>query len=830
MRIAFFQPKLTWGGGVEVFLSSVLARLGRENQVAIFTFKFDPAALPKREGFDVRVVQAREDIDGHLKTYLRSRQRDRLLSELESWKPDIVIVQQYAAIRLCRWLEARLGGVPVIPYIHDLFTLRMLGEPESGKRRERMSALTKAYADLSSKEPYESKELGRTRLVACVSLFIKGHASRLWEGADSRVIYNGVDHDYFLPTWEDDGFVLCVSRIDRSKNLGAILDNFKDSTYPVVICGNVLKGNRYSEELADELRSRAKGPIRLMLNADPVTVRGLIQKCSLVVQPGKDEGFGLVPVEAMACGKPVIAHESGGTVEVVGDGGVLLGDNGAEWRKATDALMASPEERKELGRRALNRSMRFSWDRTAEELSDLCREAISRASRQPIPPVSEAKGKTDPWEIRTQEAESVATEPVVRAAARASSASSQGRVRNGGSHRFALAFSDRAAYPPNIHDMKCFYITRELLARGEKVTWLNLKGGGPRRTEGGIEFEKIPGSPTHTSSAVLSLFRMTLFCLSRRIRVVYMDDWLFFRNRPLRRLLGVAALRIVGIKVVLDERDPSVDFKIATGELLPGSPKCASTLRATRLTERMSNLILLTSKAYEESYEAEGFQPSTVFGSFRGIDTGIFNPSVESDSVRARLHLEGKFVVGWFGLMHRFRLIDEVLLPMIRTINQTIPDAHVLIGGEGPLNGMFQELRLNRDLPVTVLGLVPYDDLPRYIAACNVLLCPVNPEFRHTRNSAWLKIPEALAVGRPVIATRTRISDFDYKEMKGAVWVEPTLSGFMGALEEVHRNYTRYLSLAQEQAHNFDDYAVPHTIDRIVDRIEQLAGGPTGRR
>jgi len=399
--------------------------------------------------------------------------------------------------------------------------------------------------------------------------------------------------------------------------------------------------------------------------------------------------------------------------------------------------------------------------------------------------------------------------------------------RNATPSRYAFIFSRSFAYPPNIHDMKCYYLTKELLARGGRVTWVRLGGkNGKNRTRfaEGIGFANISIPPTNPLLTVFSLFRLVLFCLARRIKVAYIDEWLFFRHRPVRRLAGVIGLRVAGIKVVLDERDPSVDFEVATGELSAESPRYRWALRTMRLTERLSNLIILTSKAYEQLYVSEAFPSEKVVGVFRGVDTTLFNPNADPRMIRSRLGLDGKFVIGWFGLMHPFRLIKEVLVPLIGEVADSMPDAHVLIGGDGPLFGEFQPLARDGHLPVTVLGLVPYDELPRYIAACDVLLCTVNTGFRHTLNSTWLKIGEAVAVGRPVIATRSNISELDFREMRGVVWVEPSLVAFFGALKALRQDYPVYRAQAQGQAGHFDEYAVPHTIGVIVDRIQLLLG------
>jgi glycosyltransferase involved in cell wall biosynthesis len=376
--------------------------------------------------------------------------------------------------------------------------------------------------------------------------------------------------------------------------------------------------------------------------------------------------------------------------------------------------------------------------------------------------------------------------------------------------------------------MKCYYVTKELIARGNKVTWVKLGGKDKNHFAEGIEFTRIPIPPTNPLLTFFSLLRLVLFCVARRIQIVYLDEWLFFRHRPVSRLAGVIGLRLSGAKVVLDERDPLVDFETATGEFSAGSKWDRVAVRATRLSERLSNLVILTSKAYEQLYVSDGFPAKKVMGIFRGVDPKLFRPIAGPYSVRSKLGLDGKFVVGWFGLMHPFRQIREVLVPIAREITRTIPDGHVLIGGEGPQFSEFQSLSSEDNISVTVLGFVPYADLPKYIAACDVLLCPVDTRFRFTQHSAWLKIVEALAVGRPVIAAKTMISDLDYKDLKGVTWVDSDLPNFMKALEEIKQNYAPHLSQAQDQARHMEDFTVPRTIAKIVERVELLAGAPTG--
>jgi glycosyltransferase involved in cell wall biosynthesis len=387
LRIALVQPKVTWAGGTEIFLSSVMTRLGRDNNVAIFTFSFDPQALPERDGFEVHLVDSRPDSGSRFGTYFQYRRYFKLLADLKTWRPDVVILQQSGAIMIASWLQSHLG-VPVIPYVHSVHTLRVIKSASPRKYHSSLNPARRAYSKLAFNGFYESKELGEAKLVACVSKFVQAEASALWKGVDTRVIYNGVDHSLFFPTWEDDGYALCVSRLDSGKNIDLLLDYFKGAPYRVVICGNRnrpsdAKGNAGRDEYLDHILATAKQPVELMLDQGRDTIVRLIQRSSIVLQPGPDEGFGLVYLEAMACGKPVLAHASGGALEVVNGAGLLLGDDGAEWRRRADELMVSLDRRKENGKKALDYSLRFSWDRTSAQISEICSDAMARYRMAP---------------------------------------------------------------------------------------------------------------------------------------------------------------------------------------------------------------------------------------------------------------------------------------------------------------------------------------------------------------------------------------------------------------------------------------------------------------
>jgi glycosyltransferase involved in cell wall biosynthesis len=94
--------------------------------------------------------------------------------------------------------------------------------------------------------------------------------------------------------------------------------------------------------------------------------------------PSEFEGFGLPPLEAMACGIPVVSSDAASLPEVVGDAGMLVSprDVGA-WVQAIDRLLGDPTLRAGFGARGLTRARRFSWDAAADRTLEVYRSVLA---------------------------------------------------------------------------------------------------------------------------------------------------------------------------------------------------------------------------------------------------------------------------------------------------------------------------------------------------------------------------------------------------------------------------------------------------------------------
>ncbi|KAF1086048.1 GDP-mannose-dependent alpha-(1-6)-phosphatidylinositol monomannoside mannosyltransferase [Sporotomaculum syntrophicum] len=128
---------------------------------------------------------------------------------------------------------------------------------------------------------------------------------------DSNVIYPPVDTDFYHPNGDKRNFFLCGGRLVGYKRTDLAVAAFSRLQLPLWVIGD---GEEYKN-----LKKIAGPCVKFLGKVNDSELRSLYQQCRAFIFPG-EEDFGIMPVEAQACGRPVIAFGRGGALETVIDG------------------------------------------------------------------------------------------------------------------------------------------------------------------------------------------------------------------------------------------------------------------------------------------------------------------------------------------------------------------------------------------------------------------------------------------------------------------------------------------------------------------------------
>jgi glycosyltransferase involved in cell wall biosynthesis len=312
--------------------------------------------------------------------------------------------EQVGFPRACRQLAVDVahvpywGGplrspVPVVVTIHDLITL-LLPDYRGGPLSRLYTALVAASARGAAAVLTDS-EASRADIVRHLgippqrvqTIYLAAGPDYVPRGGASpvdRAIEKGVREKYGLGRW----YVLYLGGFDPRKNLDTLLraytwvvDGIGDY-FPLALAG------RGSERLPG-LRAALQrygleegSEVRFIGEVDEADKPALYRGAACFVYPSRYEGFGLPPLEAMACGTPVVAADAASLPEVVGDAAYLVPPGDArQMAAAILAVLVQEDLAEELRRKGLAQAGRFSWRATAQATLD----AYRRAAGDPSP-------------------------------------------------------------------------------------------------------------------------------------------------------------------------------------------------------------------------------------------------------------------------------------------------------------------------------------------------------------------------------------------------------------------------------------------------------------
>ena len=226
-----------------------------------------------------------------------------------------------------------------------------------------------------------------SKAIICVSENTKADITREYKikNIPIYVVYQGLNHFIFRPMntslakqkYQLNRFFLYVGDMRPYKNLDRALEAFNRLRLPehkFVIVGN--KDNKFYPKLqAKVMELKLKDKVVFTGYAPIEDLPHLYSAADALVFPSLYEGFGLPPLEAMACGCPVIASSVASLPEVCGESAYYVDPyNIDSIAEGMYKIINNPHLKKHLVERGLERAQRFSWAKTANQIIQILEE------------------------------------------------------------------------------------------------------------------------------------------------------------------------------------------------------------------------------------------------------------------------------------------------------------------------------------------------------------------------------------------------------------------------------------------------------------------------
>ncbi len=220
---------------------------------------------------------------------------------------DAVLASHHAFANQVVWAT----DAPVISYVHT--PARWMWEANMRRGEIGGKAGELALAAFSSTQRHKDFVAAqKVRSLIANSHAVAGRIRRWWK-RDAAVIFPPVNTDFYHPDYSvvREGFVLVAGRMVPYKHPEIAIAAAESAGLPVVVAGD---GRAMNACMA------AAGPLTTFLGrVSNDELRSLFRTCACFVMPG-EEDFGIMPVEAQACGAPVVAFAAGGALDTVLDG------------------------------------------------------------------------------------------------------------------------------------------------------------------------------------------------------------------------------------------------------------------------------------------------------------------------------------------------------------------------------------------------------------------------------------------------------------------------------------------------------------------------------
>jgi glycosyltransferase involved in cell wall biosynthesis len=383
LRVALYYPWLYLTSGAERTVLEIARR--SRHHITVFTHRYEPnSTYPELRDQDVRVLG---------KVSVRRSVLSVAASAMAIAARRIDLTDFDALLVVCEGLGDLVAlRAPSRPaFCLCLTPLRIVFDPVYRERDLSRRGRLESWAVRLASPVFRAVDRlawRRYSRVFAISEEVRGRicAGKLAEPSDIEVLHPGVDTSHFVPSSMKKRFFYLPGRIMWTKNLELGIRAFqlflskveRPDTWGLRIAGIV---DEKSQAYADDLRLLARGnpAIEFLIHPSDKGMRAGYAECFATLFTAFNEDWGLVIIESMACGKPVVAVDRGGPREIVRhnhDGLLTPAEPEAMARCMLD-LAQQPDLWSRLAAAGPASAARFGWERFIDGLDAAIEENVS---------------------------------------------------------------------------------------------------------------------------------------------------------------------------------------------------------------------------------------------------------------------------------------------------------------------------------------------------------------------------------------------------------------------------------------------------------------------
>ena len=330
-------------GGMSIYLSNLYKRISREAKVDIFC----------------RGIKKGKKIGNCNLIYLNNLKMAEFTEEIMRFNAK----KKYDILHSHYWLSGVIAkkvkkAFPFLPWVHSFHTIEALKKVTRNKLRIEMEQEIMRLCDFIISPTLKEKE------------WIKS----LYPEVFVEVIPHGVSSRDFPFRKDGSRNVLFVGRVDPVKGIELLIESLKfiKGDFTLDIAGGPSKDISYYEDikfLASEY------PIRFLGKVPHKELYKLYQDSCMLVFPSYYESFGLVALEAMSCGRPVIGFfDTYLPLVIGGKAGVCTERSTREFARGINFLLNNTSKRYDFGRMARKRAVKYNWKETSRRYIEIYRK------------------------------------------------------------------------------------------------------------------------------------------------------------------------------------------------------------------------------------------------------------------------------------------------------------------------------------------------------------------------------------------------------------------------------------------------------------------------